>query len=384
MTRTSARHLLLLALAASAPIALGIAMHEEHLAVQRAVAAQACDVEVVAVPTPVAIATPIVQAPEPTPITEPVALPIPLTYGEAFAFIEDIGGPHVVLAMEIDERWIAGEPRLIATDAVRRAVDLDALPDEITARLGASFHGYTAEGLACTGTLGTPFLHAAAENWESYVDEEERVVLDRPGWAWAEGRRILVAPLDGAGDCAGAIWARAAELPPPAFPTAVVRPTKTQVQAARRGYLQTSQVRAAALEFDTSMLETGTAPDSSLGRPAQLRDRLSSTAWDLGGDGVDMVVLDIDGPEFGGCGGFESAWALAVVQHDGANVQRIVHDDRGHGHVLGLVDVDGDGTAELLTGPRGGWEGRKLLRLADDGLQPIAVLEDIPFFGCPC
>jgi hypothetical protein len=70
------------------------------------------------------------------------------------------------------------------------------------------------------------------------------------------------------------------------------------------------------------------------------------------------------------------------VTEDGANVQRILPG--ASGRALGLFDVDGDGTSEILAGPRGDWENLELLRLSAEGLEPVAALAPIPFFGCPC
>ena len=380
MTRTTdrhlVRHLLLLGVAASAPVALGIAMHQEHEAMKRP--ATACEVAAVAVPTPIAIATPVAQAPEPE---AAAALPIPLVYGETFAWVEHLGGPHVVLATDVDERWIGGSARVLDPESLRRPVDLDRLPDEIAARLGATVRAYSVDGEVCTGTIGAPFLHAAATDWETAIGEPE-ARTDRAEWLWIEGRRLLVAPLDGAGDCKGAIWARAADLAPPTFPTEIERPSKTQVQKARRGWLQTDPIRTASVDFDEWIVGTGTSQDEASGRRPRLRDRLTSSAWDLHEDGVDMVVLDLDGPELGGCGGFPNAWGLALVEEDGASVQRILHGRSGR--VIGLVDVDGDGVSELLTGPREGWEGHELLRVDGDDLATVTTLADVPYFGCPC
>jgi hypothetical protein len=378
------RHLVLLSLAATAPVALGVAMHEEHLAMQRPVVVDACEPShrpaIVAVPTPIAIATPTIDPVAPA--EPPAAEPIPLTYGEAFAFVVNIDGPHVVLSTTIDERWIGGSARVIESGSLRRPVDLEAMPDDIAARLGASFNAYSSEGLVCSGTIGAPFLHAATSDWDVEMYDEEIAQMDHDTFTWEQGRRILVAPLDGAGACDDAVWARAADLPAPTFATPIARPTKVQVQAARRGFLRTAAMRTAATDFDTWIAETGSEPDARLGRTPRLRDRLSSTAWDLGGDGVEAVVLDIDGPEFGGCGGIEGRWGLAVVTEDGANVQRILPG--ASGRALGLFDVDGDGTSEILAGPRGDWENLELLRLSAEGLEPVAALAPIPFFGCPC
>lgn len=394
MKISTPRQLALLALAAAAPVALGWAMHLEHEAVEHEVLRP----EVLAVPVPVPVPMPEagpLSEPAPEPAPEPVPVPeaeppAPFTYGTSFAFVVEIeGAAHLVLAPEAEPDWAAGPLTALGEYGVRRRVDRTMVPPALLAHLDGTFDVYETDGRSCRGRLGEPFLYADASGdllWdtEETYDDAEDLTTASPRVrkvVWEEGRRLLVAPLEGTGACGDARWARDARLPAPVLPIAVERPSKLHVQEARRAYLRTEPLRAAAAEFDTYAQQE--RDDSGNLLPvAKLQHRLQSTAFTIGTAGVRAVLLDVDGPEFGGCGGLANNWGLALVAGEGATVDRIVPGAYGQPEML--VDLDADGSPEVLSAPRydgGGWS---LHTVHDEAFEDLATMSDMPYFGCPC
>jgi hypothetical protein len=393
MSRVTAREVALLATVSVAPIALGLAMHAEHEA--RPVGTPA--VVVVEVPA----ASPV--RPEPArpapPVTETVDVPAPappaalaFTYGASFAFVITGDAPMVVLSAEPDDAWVTTTP--VATHDewgevhARAEVDMAALPAEVSAAIATTFTLYAGLEARCNATLGAPFMFADVsgdEGWDGDDDDEtdaetRRSDPARARWAWADGRKVLVAPVVSDGNCDGATWARRADLPDARVYTPVAHPTKDNVQLARRSYLQLPSTKEARLEFERYMQED-VGEDGPPPR-TKLRHRMTSTAWTDGDGDLAIVSHRIDGAEFGGCGGLEPRWGLSLVSDGGLTVDRVLEGDTEQLSVV--LDLDNDGTPEIFTEPYENWTGWSVATVADDGWQSLAKVDSQPYFGCPC
>ena len=389
MTTPTSREIRWLALAALAPIALGYAMHEEHVAMSELahdVPTQVAVVETAPQVIPIPIAT-IVEVP--APVTEPdVPTPVAaqLAYGDAFSFVITDERPLLVLATDPSDDW-ATTPAAKTYEQwsevhLRREVDPDRLPTEISARLSASFDLFHGVERKCTAQLGAPFLYGDISGEWTYNDADEDGEPDDvdPAAAWTEGRRLLVAPVVSDGDCTGATWARNATLPDARTFTAVTNPGFARTKHARRAYMRLPELQSAREEFEQFQHDNAEEPGST--KPVPLGRRMKSTGWTNAAGDLVAITHWIDGPEFGGCGGMTAQWGFTAVSDDGATVDRVV--DGGYTQVVMLLDIDGNGSPEVLASPYDGWQDWQLLSLGESGWTTVAAMHETPFFGCPC
>jgi hypothetical protein len=263
-----------------------------------------------------------------------------------FAFVLD---GEVVVSMDADDAWAAGPPILEkpGRDPMslrsRRAVDTTKLPAEVAKLPGLPVRLMDARGVRCEAKLGE-FLLRGKVFTDPGTDAEE---------AWAEGSHFLVARV--AGDrkaCAGATWTRAAALPMPVIATAEppsaelmslalaafkALPESAEIQSLYGGWYAGEHPhsrRPPPLWFQRSRQK----PIVRVIRPASGPPLLSVSALVAEGDcanGVDNAL-----------------WALWEM--DGANP--------AHPHLVlrnqptvdmtlqptAAIDIDGDGTPELL------------------------------------
>jgi hypothetical protein len=374
------RPLLLLSAAALAPIALGIAMHLEHVA-----AAEACTADLdawTAMPTTSsapADASADSIVPRSMPIPVPIAEPI-TDHAMPFAFVVDVEGPHIVLATTIDERWIDGPPRFRGRPndeehyaILDRNVAIAQLPPEVLAAVGRRMRVYSADGEVCTARIGMPQL--VGELWGDLYEfgPEESQGMSPEQQSWEVSRRTLVAPLATDGECGSPQWARDAALPAPAVFT---RTDGHVPKTARKALLADPGVRDYARDMRQAFEEVRDA-DETTPIPTLMQRSVGQRWQDARGH--EVFTLTFTGDEFGGCGGFEVAWS-AFVPTDGGGVTAI---DRAGDDVLAVVDLDRDGRVEVLTTT---WMGpTRLVEIGGaDALEERASLGDVPFFGCPC
>jgi hypothetical protein len=373
--------LFLLSAAALAPITLGVAMHLEHIA-----AARACTADLAAwTATPHAAIDAAQLVPQTLPIPVPMIEPAS-EHALPFAFVIDVGEPHIVLSSEVDDSWASGEPRLMldgdeyGDPSATRDVALDRLPTAFLANVGRTVRVYSPGGEGCTARVGKPTL--VSEVWgELHYGEDE---LDgdgpRPGQAqetWEQGRKTLIAPLETDGDCGNPLWARDAALPAPAVFTRTGGPVP---RAARKAMMRDPEVRDFELEFRRSFEEPNA---DELAKPIpKLAERAVGQRWQ-DARGRELFTLEFTGIEFGGCGGVDLAWAAFVPSAD----EGVTALDRVGDDVLAIIDLDRDGNVEVLTTT---WLGpTRLVEVGasgggQDALRERASLDGVPFFGCPC
>ncbi len=387
MTTPTSREIRWLALAALAPIALGYAMHEEHRAMQ-GLASTVTVVESAPQVIPIPIAT-VVEVPAASPV-EPEPTPTPvsatLAYGDAFSFVISDERPLLVLSTEPSEAWATTSPAPTyarwSEVHLRREIDPARLPAEISARLTARFDLFDGTDRKCTAELGVPYLYGDISGDWDYRDQDENGEPDDvdPAAAWTEGRRLLVAPVIGEGDCTGATWARNAALPDARVFTRVDRPGLDRTKLARRAYMRLPALEEARAEFE--QFQRGAVEEPSSVEPVPLGRRMKSTGWTNRAGDLVAITHWIDGPEFGGCGGVAARWGFAAVSDDGATVDRVL--DGGYTKVQTLLDIDGDGTPEVVTSPYDGWQDWQVLTLRPEGWTTVAAMTETPYFGCPC
>jgi hypothetical protein len=140
--------------------------------------------------------------------------------------------------------------------------------------------------------------------------------------------------------------------------------------------LRDAEDRVFALEFRRSFAEAN-ADEVTRVIPT-LADRAIGQRWQ-DARGRELFMFTFTGDEFGGCGGADPAWAAFVP----AKADGVTALDRAGDDVLAVVDLDRDGTVEVLTTS---WLGpTRLVEVGgSDALTERASLDGVPFFGCPC
>ena len=314
----------------------------------------------------------------------------PLTYGEHFAFVVDLEEPYIVLATDVDASWEGSMDTLVGVDTAFRSVDVPALPESLQAMEGRSVALWTTEsdGRATslgTARIGAPRLVAQAsgtlgpdarlDTWALYERLERDGVLpggleDRVKRAiWADGMRLLVAPLEGA-RAADATWARSVDLPEPVF----FSPTDLEVAeegAMRQAFLATHEGREAANEH--LRMELGS-----------LVPHIRTRGWaDTTGE-LQFSTAFVDSPHVETCGGFDWSFALGTQVRGG---EWAMPAGVPSAHTIGpafVGDLNADGFADMFLEPRPLDGSTMLLQGSPEGLRVVDTLDEIPYFGCRC
>jgi len=400
MNYTTAQQLAFLGTAACAPIALGIAMHLEHVEATRACMAE------IAQPIAAADVAPVVVA-VPTPVMlEPAAPADDMRGAYEFAFVVDVPTPHLVLAAESDLGPVVfealatnaphyrGEPADDQIDKpVWRDLDTSRLPERAKHAIGRHVRVYSAAGRVCIARIGMPSL--VSESWGTVaymadddvreIEQDERTIID-PASIWDDGRRLVVAPLEGQGCTEAAdhgapgTWARDVALSEPLVYIAqdVESGDDLPSPVARRMVQRSAALRPISAKFAEHVAAMTDEPFTT----RRFVDRLLGRRWIEPMRGGELDVFTSDGEEFGGCGGFDPAWAAIAVDSEGSPVDP-VWADATTDEVHAVFDIDGDGNAEVLAQT---WLGTTRVYSLGEGDAPreIATLAEVPFFGCPC
>lgn len=395
MLSLTTRQSILLGLAACAPIALGVATHLEHEAAERACLTKD------AVPVPETIVEVVPQiVPIVTPI--PFAAPMPsddLAGAYEFAFVVDVPTPHLVLATAAElgdgafeaiatgaSHYRGAPPDAFVAQPVWRDVDATRLPERARLAVGRHVRVYSAAGRVCVARIGRPVAVSERSGKIEYMPDDEVTELGEgedatidPASLWDDGRRLVVAPLEGA-SCEGGIWARDIALSEPLVYIAEQdgdAPARLPSPVARRMVQRSTALQPIAAAFAEHV--RGFTDDAFTTR--RLVDRLVGQRWIEPTRGGELDVFTTDGDEFGGCGGFDPAWAAIAVDADGGPVEAVWADAHAD-YVQAVFDLDADGRLEVYAPS---WLGpTHVFTLEPDGPREFAVLADVPYYGCPC
>lgn len=309
-----------------------------------------------------------------------------------FAFVID---GEVVVSLTPDDRWASGPPvfekqgadRLLVQ--TRRPVDVAKLPRIVARLAGMPIRLLNASGERCEAKLGAFLLRGRAIS--DMADDEAD--------AWEMSAHLLVAKV--VGDrlaCAGATWARAAELPIPVV-TPAEEPSKETRQVALVAFGALPQSASIQKQFEEwyrrEHAGTGKPPSwfAHEGSGAQVRVLRS------GPKGPKLVSVSASIEE-GGCGegGVNGAlWALWELRGDAANPQLVLRnapDEQMTLEPTATVDVDGDGRVELLFDDSSNFNATKVTGQPDfvergivralNGLYLDVTGPTTPILVCPC
>jgi len=313
---------------------------------------------------------------------------------QRFAFVVD---GEIVVTRDPEEAWASGPARLDSRAKdflfrVRRTADIKKLPREVTQLAGTRVSLFDARGKRCEARIATFRMRGRgmAEGYEGAEYAEE---------AWGMSHPMLVATIDGDRKaCAGATWARSAELPvPPIAPATLPDPALHKQALAAFGALP--EARAIQQRFARWHAgEHGAAtkvPDWFGGKPPAAVVRVMKSP--AGGP----VLLSVSASFYvGGCGeaGAEgSLWGLWQVEGTPASPRLVLRnqpDESMHLQPSAAVDTDGDGRPEILFGRFADDSNRNaagqaerlengIVRVLGDayvGIEGVAL----PIYVCPC
>ena len=309
-----------------------------------------------------------------------------------FAFVVD---GEVVISQNPDDGWASGPLVREKQGAdylllrMRRPVDVAKLPPAVARLAGMSIRLLNSTGERCQAKLGEFMLRGRAITDDA--DED---------YAWRASAHLLVAKVDGDRHaCAGATWARAAELPGTVVTPAEV-PLKEIRNLALAAFGALPQSAKIQKEFETWY--RGDRPKARKPPPRWF-------AHEKGGAQVRLLRSGPKGPTFvsvsasiqeGGCGddGVDGAvWALWELRGDPDHPQLVLRNAPDEGMTLApnaTVDVDGDGRVELLFDDSNDYNAqnatgqpdfieRGIVRLLD-GLYLDVSGPTTPILICPC
>lgn len=312
-----------------------------------------------------------------------------------FAFVVD---GEVVVSLNPDDGWASGPPVLEKQGAerllnrTRRTVDVTKLPTALARLAGMPIRLLDASGERCDAKLGAFLLRG-----RSISDGHEGAGNDSE--AWEMSAHLLVAKVDGDRHaCAGATWARAAELPVPVVTPAEL-PSKEIRKMALAAFDALPQSASIQKQFDDWYRREH--PDIQKSPPRWF-------GHEKGGAWVRVLRSGPKGPTFvsvsksideGGCddGVLGAVWALWELQGDVAKPQLVLRnapDERMALAPTATVDVDGDGRVELLFDDSNDYNARNITGQPDfiergivrllDGLYLDVAGPATPILICPC
>lgn len=256
----------------------------------------------------------------------------------------------VVLESEADAAWGTGPTRRKRVDEYavegHRDVDASKLPASLQGLSGVAVTMYGANGRVCDARLGALSLYG-------YASGEEVPADPGAGEDTLPSMPHLVAGFTATGgDCQAALWARRADLPPPAVFVAQRRVEPALVARARAASetkAALSRMEALYAEFTASMSAQG---DRAVAWPKFVTKHLRTRAWTQQGGGRTLVMVELGDPENIRCDAYftESAALMFEVVGDGL---RLLGGEVPWRPVA-VFDADVDGTLEVLVVPSNG------------------------------
>ncbi len=282
-----------------------------------------------------------------------------------FAFVVD---GEVVVSQQADDAWGTGAPSLDKKGKdpflyrTRRGVDTARLPPGVGGLVGVPMRLMDARGLRCDAKLGELFLRGRAfmgaddgADGDGLPDQSKEAAAA----AWGESPHYLVARVVGDRKaCAGATWARAAALPAIALATAEPLPPalKSRALAAFKA-LPASR----SIQGDFERWYRGENPKGRRPPPwfeGSERKLAVGVLRPPSGPALLSVSARIND---GSCadGVFGGLWALwEIDDRDPAQPRLILRNEPDPEMTLRpttALDVDGDGTPELLFDNSSDW-----------------------------
>ncbi len=304
------------------------------------------------------------------------------------AFANEAG---LVLSTDASLAWGTGRLRAHAGPGAHRAAkraDLGKVPEALWAQRGRTFDVYGASGKLCTARLGElsilaqhngPSLFDVFHGQEAYEDGAYERFEQHPPSAKATRAKVwssvgedsawLVAELVSDSSCEGALWARDAELPPPALLHRVDGPSPVIEQriAAHEASPKLAELKVAYQEWlEQYPEERHDYPEWST---IEREHPATARAWLDESGAARLVELEFGYTE-DGCGDFAETSISSVDLVTDGGFEPTPHETGP----LAVFDADLDGQYELLYPERVESETPELSR-------GWSIYEE---FYCPC
>jgi hypothetical protein len=333
-----------------------------------------------------AIATPEVRRGVAAP--EPEAAPLRNEVGApgSFAFVErGDGGTWLVLA-RTDADQAAGIPAL-RTDPASGFVLLEAKArvaqlDREMRLEGRRFDLWEGDQKVCTVRAGAVRIMAVTATPPDFMDPHATPDEGAPtghdvAALWSVASHYVAIPIEVPPSCARAEWARLAELPEPRFASArspVPAGTERDAVAAFRASPAWAQAQRDFVEV-RSAASPGAGP---LGTWEEAGSAQLVT-WDAPFAGGTYVVRRAAWDE--GC---SFSVGLTMVWSQSAEGLRPMFEADDRFDVDQVLDLDGDGTLEMIGSDAAGRELRRFWPTRSEGEAPELLRYGIPSHGCGC
>jgi hypothetical protein len=294
----------------------------------------------------------------------------------AVAFVETLGDRTWIVVDEAtdDQRGTVPTRLSMAEDAVtvmEAKARVSSLPP--AARLGGrSFDLYREDEKLCTvkagamrvlGLMYTPHEQMADGDGDGKTTDEE---------LWSLTGRHLALPADVPEACRKATWARLAELPEPRF-ARVMRSAPAMIAGKTEVEFRASTLWA---EAQASYAEAGTRMGSVPAGTWEDVATVTELTWALPSDAASWTVRQAVWDE--GCG---ATAALTMVWRSSSTQGAVVFTGAERFEPAVVLDVDGDGTLEMIGSSFGGVELRRFFGAGDEESLRRFHMQD---HGCGC
>lgn len=327
------------------------------------------------VPEPIVV-EPIVaeQAPEPTPEH-------PASELAQFLFVSDAG---LVLSTEAKRSWGKGrlfEPAGEVSYRAAKAANPTKVPSALWSMRGRSFDLYGPEGKVCTARLGELRVVGQYDGWslggvlgEDWYDQdpERASKAEILAGLWRRDDLWLVADIESADSCEGALWARDAELPPPTILRRSSDPNEAS-EARLAAFLQSEELAETERTYRAEYAELDQETREYYPNWDEMVAQNGASVWSwIDADRRPHVVGLEFGSEPDGCG--DPLWSRHTVL-DFVRGDELVPAPYGH-FPAAVFDADLDGQLEFLYAHYDGG------RLESPTLEAHATVEED--WMCPC
>lgn len=332
-------------------------------------------------PSPVPEASPVVPAPADVAAPNDPA-PLPVIPGSVMLLHEG----QLVVVTEPEVAWATGRLRSPPNEygvIASKAVDVAKLPATLAPLVNSRVVVYADDGSACTATTGAMTIYGREDGDMMYGDEGEprdaasllelrKEVFGRAQLLLARQSRVAE---DGRTRRCEGVWARRADLPPPAVfglraqDPESERALEEQVLAAIESLPEVTSLRD-AYEADRARHDV---PEDVPLWSAFLDETLTISRWDEIGGSRSFVNVEVgDGGE--ACSDSFAEQRLLLFAREGGTL--VQQPGPGFSRPLAIMDLERDGSLEFVG------NGGALVR----GQQDDAVLQSyaFPFHGCGC
>jgi hypothetical protein len=307
-------------------------------------------------------------------ITPPGQVPL-----DKFAFA--LSGVELALHTSPSDSWTRGAPKMLSMSGVvatKKDVDEKKLPADMLAWKGKKVEMFGPAGVVCEGTIAdfsiqsrvTPHFGTIA-HWTSTGDfqgEPKPPAAQVASEAWGMGTLVLVGQVkQEKGDCAKAIWGRAAS-----SEKMLVAEAKKTEPATKNAMLTEIRKSKQYQDLQSTYLKEKEAKDPP--RWEDFTPTITALEFDHP-SGTKIVTLSINAGT--GCGSFGGTLAQAWTMQKDGKLTAILDPSGEDLSPMSAADVDGDGQLDLLFN-------EAIMHAKPSGKLDARQKLEVPFLDCGC